>query len=261
MNDEFPEIKEDVLMSLPELYQDYQKEKDESENVFDELLPNQESFIYGDHQVIDFKYQDLNEVFEKKPTADHTKTGLIIDGFSDMADIAESIDEPNSAPTGNVGFEDLCEEFTSPRTPSAISKRKRKFVKRGKRSQKFSRWGKQADKALFQTLRELEIDGSIVLSELIVLSDDELADISIIKELAEELGWKSVLSAFANRIKSLAQSDKFSVRDIKLLKKILFNEYRNKAIDYQRLIIEFPGKSIDQVQSLVAEIESKKLDK
>ena len=55
--------------------------------------------------------------------------------------------------------------------------------------------------------------------------------------------WKGTRTRLIQRIRNIICKAKFSVRDMKKLKRIVKKEYKDKGIDYDRLIYEFPGKS------------------
>lgn len=51
-----------------------------------------------------------------------------------------------------------------------------------------------------------------------------------------------------NRIRSILRSSKFSVRDIKYLKRILKKKPVNTEVNFDELAYEFPGKTIEQLK-------------
>lgn len=61
------------------------------------------------------------------------------------------------------------------------------------------------------------------------------------------VNWKGTRTRLIQRIRNIIYSAKFSVRDIKKLKRIVKKEYKGSAIDYDRLVYEFPGKSKAQL--------------
>lgn len=119
--------------------------------------------------------------------------------------------------------------------------------KRRKRSQKFSRWGKQEDKKLFDTIYDFEIQGILYLSELLSLpTEDETQYDSIIVELAEMANWRGYLHHLIKRIQTICNSNlDFSVREMKLFKKLMKIQIKRGNIDYYQVLREFPGKTLD----------------
>ncbi|CAI2359805.1 unnamed protein product [Moneuplotes crassus] len=104
------------------------------------------------------------------------------------------------------------------------------------------RWGRNQDKVLFQTIRDMEQDQIIILDEILNLNSHS-NNYEGIEQLKERSGWKACHAKLLTRIKSLYSSE-FSFREIKKLKKILRNTYNFGEIDYEKLIYEFPGKTM-----------------
>ncbi|CAI2382062.1 unnamed protein product [Moneuplotes crassus] len=113
-----------------------------------------------------------------------------------------------------------------------------------------SRWGRKQDKILFQTIRDMEQEEILTLHEFLNPdSDKKLKDYIEIQQLCERSGWKSSPSKLLTRIKSLCTPE-FSFREMTLLKKIL-KTYKYQNIDYDKVIYEFPGKTISDLRNMV----------
>ena len=119
------------------------------------------------------------------------------------------------------------------------------------------RWGRDMDKKLFKTLRDMERTGEIFIDEVLMLDPKYEAPYHAgIQKLSEVLRWKGQLKCLVHRIQKLAQPQGFSVRDKKLLRKQLRTQYSNKPVNYDELIYHFPGKSIEDLKELCKEILS-----
>ncbi|CAI2382750.1 unnamed protein product [Moneuplotes crassus] len=103
------------------------------------------------------------------------------------------------------------------------------------------RWGRNQDKVLFQTIRDMEQDQIITLDEILNLNSHS-SNYEGIEQLKERSGWKACHTKLLARIRSLCVSE-FSFREIKKLKKILRKDYNFGEIDYDKVIYEFPGKT------------------
>ena len=62
--------------------------------------------------------------------------------------------------------------------------------------------------------------------------------------LAYKSQWKGDNWTLVNRVRGLVSLSKFSIREFKALRKILRKDYKDKEVDYDKLIFEFPGKSM-----------------
>lgn len=66
--------------------------------------------------------------------------------------------------------------------------------------------------------------------------------------LAKMIKWKGTKLRLVERIRAVSQLTKFSVREMKKLRRIIKKEYKGKDIDYEKLVYEFPGKSLTQLK-------------
>ncbi|CAI2382343.1 unnamed protein product [Moneuplotes crassus] len=115
----------------------------------------------------------------------------------------------------------------------------------------FTRWGKKEDKVLFRKIREMEKEGIFALDELLRLDPNtDLIHQKGLQELCERSGWlKASPEKLIARIQKISKFE-FSFREIKNLKKILRRDYKYQNIDYEKVIDEFPGKTMAALQSL-----------
>ncbi|CAI2371627.1 unnamed protein product [Moneuplotes crassus] len=125
-------------------------------------------------------------------------------------------------------------------------------------SKKRKRWCKKDDRLLFKVIYDLEKQGLLTLDELTTLDPKDAKYHLIVRHLRQQFGWKSLYKDLVKRIKSRI-SDYFSHRDVKLLKKILKTQYDYTDPDFEKIFLEFPGKSLQRVTELTERIcESKK---
>lgn len=75
------------------------------------------------------------------------------------------------------------------------------------------------------------------------------------------IGWKGSKRRLLSRIKLIQENILFSVRDIKYLKRVLKKEYRNKVVDYDKVLFDFPGKTRQQIIEVVDKLRAPKRSK
>ena len=51
------------------------------------------------------------------------------------------------------------------------------------------------------------------------------------------------------------------MRDIKYLKRVLKKEYRNKVVDYDKVLFDFPGKTRQQLIEVIDKLRASKRSK
>lgn len=113
---------------------------------------------------------------------------------------------------------------------------------------KNSRWGRIEDKILFKLLRELETQRVTTFSEVLEISEPIHPDQEkMLTMLATKVQWKGSLINLVNRVKTLFKFNEFSVRELKLLKRLVKKQYKAKEINYEKLLEEFPGKSLESI--------------
>lgn len=140
-----------------------------------------------------------------------------------------------------------------PPVPTSIMRVNSKKGK--KRCKKFTRWGREEDKHLFARIRELENNNTFRIQAILDL--DPESDVDRVPEvifLVKEVSWISSPTKLVKRVQSLANESEFSVRDMKLLKRTLKKKYKNKKVNYEELMFQFPGKDINVLIQLSEEI-------
>jgi hypothetical protein len=124
-----------------------------------------------------------------------------------------------------------------------------------------TRWGRSEDKSLFKLIRDMEEQGALSLKEILqVNSRSDVYKHEGLCSLAHAFQWKSLIKNLLFRIKNLCGRE-FSVRELKMLKKLLKKKYKYEKIDYNDLIYEFPGKSVNQLMEVTKRIIREKNNK
>jgi hypothetical protein len=112
-------------------------------------------------------------------------------------------------------------------------------------SMKGERWGRKHDRFLFKTIRSLEKKGLISLKHIMKLRvlqeavKDEQTNL-----LARKVGWKGPIRNLVKRIKSLCVPHPFSIREMKLMRRLIRRTYLFQKIDYEELTDNFPGRTL-----------------
>ena len=86
----------------------------------------------------------------------------------------------------------------------------------------------------------------ITLEEILSMTDpQENKNFKPLMDIKRKLGWKTCVKSLIERIKSCI-SDEFSVRDLKKLKGLI--KSKKKEINYEEILFNFPGKSLELVK-------------
>ena len=121
---------------------------------------------------------------------------------------------------------------------------------------KSQRWGNDQDKHVFQILNEYLSQKGSSLSQFVKESGVTESNQDIITSIASQTGWKRRIKFLYKRIQKLAKDcDNFSIRDLKLFKRVLRNQLRNRSKNYHEILSHFPGKTFEVVQKLADELE------
>ncbi|CAI2387145.1 unnamed protein product [Moneuplotes crassus] len=108
------------------------------------------------------------------------------------------------------------------------------------------RWGKNEDKLLFHKIHGLEKKGVLSLDEIINLPSREVKNDPSVRHLCSVFHWRTLPRDLVKRIKK-RMSDYFSHREIKLMKRIIKHQYKYQNLDYEKILYEFPGKTLARV--------------
>lgn len=114
------------------------------------------------------------------------------------------------------------------------------------------RWAKKNDKVLFNQIKIFQEKGFLTKEYLMNLKTKRSTRYSQkIKILAEASDWRGFLDDMVERIQSLYSNQSFSVRETKLLKKLVRPMIEQGEINYELLESEFPAKEVTVMKSIV----------
>lgn len=155
-------------------------------------------------------------------------------------------DEPKGLELTQLSKDEIGEDSYEPSEDSFIYK---PFGKR--KSEVKSRWNKKNDVLLFNTIKRLQKDGKLPQNFFdIITVRKPWIERRYLSNLAISTGWIGPISSLINRIRCVyAKQSSMSIRECKLLRKIVRREYVGRQIDYEKLSISFPGKSIDTLKA------------
>jgi hypothetical protein len=123
---------------------------------------------------------------------------------------------------------------------------------------KGKRWGRQHDRLLFKTIRSLENKGLISIEHIMKLKvvqeavKDEQTNL-----LARKVGWTGPIRNLVKRIKSLCVPHPFSIREMKLMRRLIRRTYLFQKIDYEELTDNFPGRTLEFITPIVKDTKMK----
>jgi hypothetical protein len=67
-------------------------------------------------------------------------------------------------------------------------------------------------------------------------------------KIREKIDWRGPKIELLRRIRRLGRSKKFTVRDVKLLRKIVNQQKREGYTDFKAALYYFPGKSVEMIE-------------
>lgn len=109
------------------------------------------------------------------------------------------------------------------------------------------RWTKEQDRQMFKTLSLLCSQAGIDVNSLLIrdtrISSEKKA---VLNQVKDAHSWKGTIYVLKNRIAKLLKQDKFSARDVRLLKRLIREELAGK-ISFQQISEYFPGKTADHI--------------
>lgn len=108
-----------------------------------------------------------------------------------------------------------------------------------KKKTRKQRWGEAEDRVLFSTIQKLQSQRKLDIDFLDKLSHPRIQH--QLEYLAMKVNWVNCINSLKHRITGvLKNSNKMSVRESKLLRKIILNEYVNRPINYEKICYYFP---------------------
>lgn len=71
---------------------------------------------------------------------------------------------------------------------------------------------------------------------------------SILCRIVSETNWKGTKNELLSRMRKVALNSTFSVRDVKLLRKLVNEQKRNGYTNFEEVLYYFPGKSLEMIE-------------
>lgn len=119
---------------------------------------------------------------------------------------------------------------------------------------KNNRWGRNKDRLLFKTIRLFEKKNLITMEHIMkVRIINEAVKDAKINLLAKEVGWSGPIRNMVKRIRSLCVPRPISVREMKLMRRLLRRKYFLKEIDFEELTDDFPGRTLEFITPIAQE--------
>jgi hypothetical protein len=132
----------------------------------------------------------------------------------------------------------------------------KKYKKGYSLNQPETRWSKDNDKDLFKVIRILEKEEVLSLEYLLSINPNfEAARSEQVKALVDCVGWTGPIRNLIKRIQTLCKPSLLSVRELRLLKKKIKKKYSQCDIDFEDLVNEFPGKTLDFIALIALKIK------
>ena len=120
---------------------------------------------------------------------------------------------------------------------------------------KDARWGRQMDIFLFETIREMQKAGQLDLQRVLNMEISfQGTNFPEVIALVEKFGWKGLRKHLVKRIQHLCKRE-MSVREIKLFKKLVKRDYKNKKVNFDKLLYHFPGKTQKMLEDIYSELK------
>jgi hypothetical protein len=118
------------------------------------------------------------------------------------------------------------------------------------KGKKQTRWRKQNDKVLFRELIIILRERNLTVSEFLDMHKTSLG-LSISEILKEKVQWKGATNSLIERLYKLKKNErKLSYRDFKQLRKMYYQQLRNKSVDWDYLLFSFPGRTLDYIKEV-----------
>ena len=115
------------------------------------------------------------------------------------------------------------------------------------------RWGRVDDKEAYKILNEYLASINMPLNEF--FEDSVLNHLAIINTISFQLKWqRNFDTLYARLLKVFNDSQNFSSRNLKELKKKIRNKVRITSSDYKNILYDFPGMTMDQIKIKVEEL-------
>ena len=145
-------------------------------------------------------------------------------------------------------MQDSCSQC-SKNTKSASKKKESSLTIKPKR------WGKNEDVEMYRILLRLERETKISIEDLLAINPKSarLDQNPLLQLVAQELRWRRPLPKLLKRIQKICAPSNFSVRELHSFKRKIKEQHTNGDIDYDELMVEFPGKSLLQIKDAASD--------
>lgn len=134
---------------------------------------------------------------------------------------------------------------------SPLSQNSTKDSKESKwNTRKQIRWRKSNDKELFRELKFTLRKYGLSMEEFIKLG--KLGnEYGALNELLQKIKWRGSNITLVERICKLKAKEKYlSYRDFKQLRKLYYQQLRNQNVDWDFLLFEFPGRTLEYIKEV-----------
>lgn len=103
---------------------------------------------------------------------------------------------------------------------------------------------------MFQKLCQLLTKYEVEMDDLFAVKSNRLKGnaLIVLSEISDIINWKSDRCDLLKRIRKLVSQTVFSVRDRKLLSKLINKQRKVGEISFEALLYYFPGKSVETLK-------------
>lgn len=112
---------------------------------------------------------------------------------------------------------------------------------------RYSRWGRIEDRSAYEVFRNYLNETDLTVEEVFRKPKSKRATL-FLESLGKQCGWKRELIYFEQRLKKLNDLKTFSVREMKLLRRTIRRQKKVGEIDWDQVLYNFPGKTMDMIQ-------------
>jgi len=107
---------------------------------------------------------------------------------------------------------------------------------------KFTRWGRKDDRNSYSVFRRMLQEQSLTIDYIYDINNEDKFQ-EIIQKVADECGWRRDLDFLENRFRKLHSLPRFSVREMKLMRRLKKTQKKKANIDWEEFLYHFPGKT------------------
>ena len=120
------------------------------------------------------------------------------------------------------------------------------------------RWRKEDDKRLFSIYRNLWRNAMLNINDVVSIPlKKNKVHKRIIQQVGENVGWKGKTSMLSKRIKKILTNYSLSVREKQDLTRLYKKQVKQSELDWEKILYEFPGKTLIYIQEFWKQIKVK----